>query len=51
VERFLDEIPSAIKQALAQEHLGYPINKLFYYDIEVVVSSYLPMKQTEFLMV
>ena len=44
-------MPSGIKQALNQEHLGYPINKLFFYDIDTIVSSYVPMKQTEFLMV
>lgn len=51
VESFLDEVPSNVKSALTQEHLGYQISKLFYYDVDIVISSYLPMKQTEFLMV
>ncbi|TNV82874.1 hypothetical protein FGO68_gene1637 [Halteria grandinella] len=49
-EQFLENEASRLKPYYFEEYMGLPFEKLKFYDVEIILKCFVPMKQTEFLL-
>lgn len=50
-EDIREKVDDAFKNAYFHEFLGLPIESLKFYAVEIVLKSYVPMKQSEYFLV